>query len=31
MMLEGKTLKLVVPVPQYAESAHVAKLKAALD
>jgi DNA polymerase-3 subunit gamma/tau len=30
-MLEGKTLKLVVPVPQYAESAHVAKLKAALD
>lgn len=30
-VLEGKTLKLVVPVPQYADSAQVAKLKAALD
>ena len=30
-MLEGETLKLAVPVPQYADSAQVAKLKAALD
>jgi DNA polymerase-3 subunit gamma/tau len=28
--LEGELLKLTVPVPQYAEGAHVAKLKAAL-
>ncbi|WP_027211159.1 DNA polymerase III subunit gamma/tau [Burkholderia sp. WSM2232] len=30
MALEGNTLKLNVPVPQYAESSQVAKLKAAL-
>ncbi|MFP4891426.1 DNA polymerase III subunit gamma/tau [Paraburkholderia sp. EG304] len=30
MALEGKTLKLNVPVPQYAETSQVAKLKAAL-
>ena len=30
-MLEGETLKLAVPVPQYADSAQVAKLKAALE
>ncbi|PRX31531.1 DNA polymerase-3 subunit gamma/tau [Paraburkholderia sp. BL18I3N2] len=30
MALEGRTLKLNVPVPQYAEASQVAKLKAAL-
>jgi len=30
MALEGNTLKLNVPVPQYAEASQVAKLKAAL-
>jgi DNA polymerase-3 subunit gamma/tau len=30
MALEGSTLKLSVPVPQYAEASQVAKLKAAL-
>jgi len=29
-MLDGETLKLVVPVPQYADTAQVAKLKSAL-